>query len=191
MDFKTRIRLIKDSLKSGWVGSPPVIETLSIPMKSSLQSCHIGIIGGEARFVKDEDYIHHSLQRAYEKLQEGQQPCLALLCYSTEFPIYEEAVLNALLGTLAVRYQLITGVPVSASKSETIRRPNGFYQPRRNRRLSATGVYEENLTEKRMEAKLDIYHNPWAANPLDYSILGGESVRQLIKVSEGHMEWRD
>jgi len=40
------------------------IETLSIPRKSGLQSSHIAVIDGEARFVKDEDYIHHSLQRA-------------------------------------------------------------------------------------------------------------------------------
>jgi hypothetical protein len=167
------------------------IETLSIPGKSRLQSCHIGIIGGEARFIKDEDYIHHSLQKAYEKLREEQQPCLVLLCSSTEFSIDEDAVLNALLGTLAVRYQLITGVAVSASEPETIRQPNGFYQSRRNRKLSATGIYQENFTEEGIESELEIYHNPWAASPLDYSIFEGKGVRQLIKVEEGRMEWRN
>jgi len=167
------------------------IETLSIPGKSGLQSCHIGIIGGSARFIKDEDYIHHSLQRAYEKLRKGQQPCLVLLCSSTEFPIDEDAMLNALLGTLAVRYQLITGAAVSGSEPETIRQPNGFYQPRRKRKLSATGFYQENFTEEGIESELEIYHNPWAANPLDYSIFEGKDVRQLIKVEEGRMEWRN
>jgi hypothetical protein len=167
------------------------IETLSIPRKSGLQSCHIGIIGGEARFVKDEDYIHHSLQKAYEKLREEQQPCLVLLCSSTGFSIDEDAMLNALLGTFAVHYQFITGVAVSTSEPETIRQPNGFYQSRKNRKLSASGVYQENITEEGIKSGLEIYHNPWAASPLDYSIFRGKGVRQLIKVGEGHTEWMD
>jgi len=100
-------------------------------------------------------------------------------------------MLNALLGTLAVRYQLITGAAVSGSEPETIRQPNGFYQPRRKRKLSATGFYQENFTEEGIESQLEIYHNPWATNSLDYSIFEGKDVRQLIKVEEGRMEWRN
>lgn len=154
------------------------------------QSCHIGIISGEARFSKDHIHIRHSLKKAEVKLPE-EKPCLVLLCSSTEFPIDEDDILNALLGTLGIHYQLISDESASAPEPEPFRQPDGFYQPRRNNKLSATGVYQRIFTERRIEGKLEIYHNPWAANPLDYSIFEGKGVRQLIKIDEGRMEWRD
>jgi hypothetical protein len=166
------------------------IRTSPIP-GARLQACVIGIIAGESRFSEDHVYIRHSLKKAEEKLPK-EKPCLVLLCSSTGFPIDQDDMLNALLGTLAVRYELITDELASNTREpEAFREPDGFYQPRRNRKLSATGVYEENFTEEGVEGKLEIYHNPWAANLLDYSIFGEKGVHQLIKVSEGHMQWRN
>jgi len=168
------------------------IEILPIPAEPRLKSCHVGIIGGEAKFINNEVYVHHSLRKAYEQRpSKAQQPFLVLLCSSTEFPIDEDDMLNALLGTLAVRYQLISDESASAPEPEPFRQHDGFYQPRRSRKLSATGLYRENFTKSRIESRLEIYHNPWAANPLDYSVFEGEAVRQLVKVDEGCMEWRD
>jgi len=165
------------------------IGILPIPGEPRVQSCHIGIISGEARFFENHVYIRHSLKKAERQLSKGEQPCLVLLCSSTEFSIEERDMLNALLGTLAVRfYRLSDG---SASERKPFRQTDGFYQPRRNKNSSATGFYQENFTEKGIESKLEIYHNPWAASPLDHSIFEGKGVRQLIKIDEGCMEWRD
>ena len=167
------------------IGILPTLEELR------LQSCRIGIIGGEARFSEDHVYIRHSLKRAVSQLPK-EKPCLVLLCSSTGFPIDEDDMLNALQGTLAVRHELITDELASNTREpEAFRQPDGFYQPRRNSRLSATGAYQGNFTEKGIQGKLQIYHNPWAANPLDYYIFEGKDVRQLIKVEEGRMEWRN
>lgn len=155
-----------------------------------LQSCRIGIISGEARFSEDHVYIRHSLKKAKSQLPK-EKPCLVLLCSSTGFPIDEDDTLNALFGALGVRYPLISDKSTPAIEPKPFRQPDGFYQPRGNSRLSVTGVYQESFTEKGIQGKLQIYHNPWAANPLDYSIFEGKDVRQLIKVEEGCMEWRN
>lgn len=159
--------------------------------EATLQNCHIGVIGGEARFLENHVYIRHSLRKAEAQLPEGKQPCLVLLCCSTGF-IDEVDMLNALFGTLGIRYPIITNVAASASEPESIRQPDGFYQPWGNKKVSGTGLYRENLTERGIESKLEIYHNNlWARNPLDYSIFKGKGVRQLmVKINEGTYKYK-
>ncbi len=159
--------------------------------KLRLRSCHIGIVGGEARWSKDDDYIRHSLKKAEGQLPREKQPCLVLLCSSPEFPIDEDSVTDALFGALVVRYQLINDELASDTEPEVSRKLDGFYRCRRNRKLSATGLYQENLANGGIAGKLEIYHNPWATNPLDYSVFEGKGARQLVKVEEGCMKWRD
>ena len=98
-------------------------------------------------------------------------------------------MLNALFGTLSVRfYQRSDG---SMTEPEPFRGPDGFPHAQQNRQLSTVGVYEEKFSGKGIESNFSIYHNPWAANPLDYSIFAGKGVRQLVKAKDGEMKWMD
>jgi len=163
------------------------IEILPISPEPDQENSYIGCIGGKARFIHNEVYIRHSLSRAYTQLPEGSQPSLVILCSETEFPIGEHSMLNAVLGTLAYRISRhSTGTP---SKAEPIRKPNGFFRPDRNRRLSATGLFTHKYTEESIEQTIEIYHNPFAMNPMDYSIFREKAVRQLIKKNDREMEW--
>jgi len=159
------------------------IETLAIKPKQKEQDCHIGIIGGEAKFLENEAYIKHSLSKAYEQLPSGGKPCLVIICPSTAFPIDEDDMLNALLGDLAVTYYWQDGRPIKELK--TIRKPNGFFQPRRNRKVSAVGLYKG----RNIENPLEIYHNPCGRNPIPDSMFMKEGIRQLVKASDTEMKW--
>lgn len=160
------------------------IETLPIKPKKKEQNCHIGIIGGGARSLENEAYIKHSLSKAYEQLPSGEKPCLVIICPSTAFPIDEDDMLDAVLGHLAIRYYYRqNGRPIK--EPETIRQPDGFFQPRRNRRASAVGLYKGRNIEK----PLEIYHNPFTTNPIPESIFMKEGIRQLVKASDTEMRW--
>lgn len=159
------------------------IETLAIKPKQKEQDCHIGIIGGEAKFLENEAYIKHSLSKAYEQLPSGEEPCLVIICPSTAFPIDEDDMLAALLGHLAVRYYWQNGRPIK--EPETIRKPDGFFQPRRNRKVSAVGLYKG----RNVENLLEIYHNPCTTNPIPESIFMKDGIRQLVKASDTEMKW--
>ncbi len=163
------------------------IETLQIAIRREDTNCHIGIIGGEARTLENEEYIKHSLRKAYEQLPSGGQPCLVVICPSTAFPIDEDDMLIALLGHLAVRFYRRNGEPIT--KPATIRMPDGFFQPRRYRKISAVGLYKGRNIDK----PLEIYHNPFGANPIpDSSFINIKAgVRQLAKVSNTEMTWLD
>ena len=149
--------------------------------------------GGGARFVQNEVYINHSLYKAYRQLPTGRQPCLVILCSSTAFPIDEHSMLNALLGALSLRYYQSNDRTAKVPEPETVRQPNGFFQPRRNRKLSAVGVYGEKLTETGMETNLEIYHNPVGSNPIPDSTFMNmkDGVRQLVKANDTEMKWID
>lgn len=147
------------------------IETLAIKPKKEEQSCHIGVIGGGVRFLENEEYIKHSLSKAYEQLPSSEEPCLVIICPSTAFPIDENDMLNALLGDLAVTYYRQNGRPIR--EPETIRKPNGFYRSNRNRKLSAVGLYKS----RNIENPLDIYHNPCGRNPIPDSMFMKEGIR--------------
>ena len=165
------------------------IETLSITPKREERSCHIGIISGGAKFVKNEVYIHHSLYKAYAQLPVEKQPCLVILCSSTAFPINEHAMLNALLGTLALRVYQSIDRTAKVPEPEPLRKPDGFFQSRRNRKLSAVGLYKEKFTETGMEVDLEIYHNPFTVNPLKDFPFKRKGIRQLVKKNDQEMEW--
>lgn len=162
------------------------IEVFPVSPEPIQGGCHIGIIGGEARSVRNEAYIHHSLHKAYEQRPEGKQPFLVILCSSTTFPIDEHDMLNVLLGPVSYWVSDRPG-----TKPEPFRKLDGFPRPQRNRQLSAIGLYGEKFTKKGIESSLEIYHNPWARNPLDYSIFEGHGVRQLVKIDDEHMGWKD
>ncbi len=159
------------------------IETLLIKPKEKEQNCHIGVIGGGARSLENEAYIKHSLSKAYEQLPSGEKPCLVIICPSTAFPIDEDGMLDALLGHLAIRYYLQNGGPIK--EPETIRKPDGFFQPHRNRKVSAVGLYKG----RNVENPLEIYHNPCGRNPIPDSMLMKEGIRQLVKASDTEMKW--
>lgn len=163
------------------------IEILPISPEPDQENSYIGCVGGEARFIHNEVYIRHSLSKAYTQLPKGYQPSLVILCSETEFPIGEHSMLNVVLGTLAYRiYRHSNGTP---PKAEPIRKPDGFFRPDRNRQLSATGLFTRKYTEESIEQTIEIYHNPFAGNPMDYSIFREKGVRQLIKKSNREMEW--
>ncbi len=156
-----------------------------------LTHCRIGAIGGKARFSANDEYIKHSLRGAYEQRPSGTQPYLVILCSPIEIGIDEHDVLNALLGKLAFRVYLAKGAGVDLPPSEPFRKPNGFYNPQRNRRLSATGLYSEQWHGDCFEQRLEIYHNPFARYPLDESLFRSNSVRQLVKKNDEEMQWID
>lgn len=157
------------------------IKTLA--RKPKKQNCRIGVIGGGARFVGTDAYVKHSLSKAYKQLPSGEKPCLVIICPSTAFPIDEEDMLNALLGHLAVSYYWQNGE--LAKEPETIRKPDGFFQPLRNRKVSAVGLYKG----RNVENPLEIYHNPCTTNPIPESIFMKEGIRQLVKASNTEMRW--
>jgi len=161
------------------------IETLAITPKKEEKNCHIGVIGGGVKTLRNEEYIKHSLRKAYEQLPRGEQPCLVIICPSTAFPIDEDDMLNALLGNLAVRYYFSN--TKLAKKPEAFRKPDGFFQLRRNRRVSAVGLYKGRNVEK----PLEIYHNPASTNPITQSVFMNmkEGVRQLVKANNQEMKW--
>ena len=165
------------------------IETLSITPNTEERNCHIGIIGSGAKFIENEVYIHHSLYKAYAQLPVEKQPCLVILCSSTAFPIDEHIMLNALLGTLALRvYQSIDRI-AKVPEPEPFRKPDGFFQSRRNRKLSAVGLYKEKLAETGIEVDLEIYHNPFTVNLFKDFLFKGKGIRQLVKKNDQEMEW--
>ena len=159
------------------------IETLAIKPKNEEQDCHIGVIGGGAKFLENDAYIKHSLSKAYKQLPSGENPCLVIICPSTAFPIDEEDMLNALLGHLAVTYYWQNGKPIKEPKIH--RKPNGFFRPGRNRKVSAVGLYKG----RNIKNPLEIYHNPCITNPIPESIFMKEGIRQLVKASDTEMRW--
>ncbi len=165
-----------------------IIETIPITPEETENNCHIGMISGGARRLLNETYIKHSLYKAYRQLP-GKQPCLVILCSSTGFPIESHAMLNALLGTLAYRIYRHSSSAEKVPEPEPFRNPDGFFQATRNRKLSAVGLYTEKLFDTTMEINFEIYHNPFATNPIPISIFRNRGARQLIKVSDSEMGW--
>jgi len=159
------------------------IETLAIKPTEDDKECHIGVIGGELKTVTNEQYIRHSLKKAYEQLPKNEQPCLVVICPSTTFPFDEEDMLNALFGDSAVRYYF-SNVKF-AKKPEPFRQPNGFFQLRKHRHLSAVGLFKSRNTGN----PLDIYHNPVAINSLPEITFMNKRINQLIKATDTGMKW--
>lgn len=181
---KTESRL--PDYEDGSTGLHLRIETLPIKPKKNEKSCHIGLIGGGARFVDNEAYVKHSLNKAHGQLPTGGEPCLLVICPSAGFPIDEDDMLNALLGRLAVRYYYRhDGKPTK--EPDTIRKPDGFFHPHRNQKVSAVGLHKPRNTENR----LDMYHNPCTTNPIPKSVFVKKGIRQLIRVSDTEMKWID
>lgn len=167
------------------------IETLPIRPKKEKVASHIGVIGGEARLVADKEYIKHSLAKAYEQLPREKQPCLVILCPSTVFPIDEDDMLNALLGSLTYHVYQSTDPKAKVPEPEAFRKLDGFYRYRhhQHRQLSATGLYLEGYSKNDVEQGLEIYHNPFALNSLSHSLFKGKGVKQLVKKNDQEMEW--
>jgi hypothetical protein len=165
------------------------IETLQITPNKEDVASHIGTIGGEARHISNEEYIKHSLGKAYEQLPRKKQPCLVILFPSTAFPTDEDDMLNALLGSLSYHVYLSTGKQGKVPEPEPFRKLDGFYHPQRNRQLSATGLYLAGYIINGIKQGLEIYHNPFALNPLSQSLFKGKEVRQLVKKNGQEMEW--
>jgi hypothetical protein len=163
------------------------IELKVRPLRRLPQSCLIGGIMFEPRWGGGKDYIRKSLRKAYEQRPEEKQPFLVILCSSTQFPIEEDDILNALLGTFCYPFYNNR----TATEPEPFRKPDGFYQPPHKHQLSATGLYQEKLTGAGVEGSLEIYHNPFAANPLNYYLFEGKGVRQLVKIDDKQMGWKD
>lgn len=167
------------------------IETLQIRPKRKEAASHIGIIGGEARSLTNEEYIKHSLAKAYEQRPRKKQPFLVILCPSTAFPTDEDDMLNALLGSLAYHVYLATGEQTKVPEPEPFRKLDGFYRHRhyKHRQLSATGLYLEGYSKNDIKQGFEIYHNPFASNPLSQSFFKGKGVRQFVKKNDQEMEW--
>ncbi|MBA7605772.1 hypothetical protein ES703_12907 [subsurface metagenome] len=187
-DLKKESIKLPDYLDNA-TGMHLIIETLPITPEETEKTCHVGMISGGARQILNEIYINHSLYKAYKQLPVGKHPCFVILCSSTGFPIESHAMLNALIGTLAYRVYLRTSSAEKVPESEPFRHPNGFFQATRNRKLSAVGLYKEKLTETSMETNLEIYHNPFATNPIPNLIFVKKGIRQLVKVSDSEMMW--
>jgi len=163
---------------------------LEIQASPTSRGCYIGIFSTEGRLEQKEDYIHHSLKKAFEKpskASKGSKPFLVILCSATQFPIHEDHMLDVLLGNLGVRF--------SRSSDGTLggpiffRKLDGFTRPKMNRHLSAIGIYRERFTYEEIQSELEVYHNPWAWNPIDPTILQGKGVRQFVKIDDKHMGW--
>jgi hypothetical protein len=167
------------------------IETLSIRPRKEEVASHIGVIGGELRFVANREYVKHSLAKAYEQLPRKKQPCLVILCPSTAFPMDEDDMLDALLGSTAYHVYQSTDKKAKVPEPEAFRKLDGFYRHRhyKHRQLSATGLFLEGYSKNDIEQRLEIYHNPFASNPLSQSIFKRKDIRQLIKKDDQEMGW--
>ncbi len=187
-DLEQRTIILSD-YKDNDTGLHLKIETLQIKPKKQERACHIGIIGGGARFIASDQYIKYSLSKAYEQRPAKNQPYLVILCCLAAFGIDEDDMLNALLGSLSIRVYRSISTDVKVPEPESFRKLNGFYHPKRNRHLSATGLYQENFVENGITEKLEIYHNPLALSPLAYSLFVGKGVRQLVTKNDREMEW--
>ena len=177
--------------KDGNTGLHLEIETLPIRPKKKKVASHIGVIGGELRLVSNEEYIKHSLAKAYEQLPRKKQPCLVILCPSTAFPMDEDDMVDALLGSVAYHVYLSTDKKAKVPEPEPFRKLDGFYCHRhhQHRQLSATGLYLEGYSKNGIEQGLEIYHNPFASNPLSQSLFQGKGIRQLVKKNDQEMGW--
>jgi len=167
------------------------IDVSPISQKKPLRSCYIGIIGGNLKCLGTDEYVKHSLKKAYRQHPTVNQPYLVMLCHSTQFPIDEDDMMNALFGTLAYSYPRFAGTPPVGAREGPIRLPDGFFRPRRNRCLSAAAVYGEKFTEKAVQGDFEIYHNPWALNPLESIVFEGKCVRQFVRIDDKEMGWRN
>jgi hypothetical protein len=167
------------------------IEAMQIRLKRKKVASHIGVIGGEARPVSNEEYIKHSLEKAYEQLPRKKQPCLVILCPTTAFPTDEDDMVDALLGSQAYHVYLATGEKTKVPEPEPFRKLDGFYCHRhhQHRQLSATGLYLEGYSRNGIKQGFEIYHNPFASNPLSQSLFQGKGVRQLVKKNDQEMGW--
>jgi hypothetical protein len=167
------------------------IEAMQIRPKRKEVASHIGVIGGDLRLVSNEEYIKHSLERAYEQRPRKKQPFLVILCPSTAFPMDEDDMLDALLGSTAYHVYQSTDKKAKVPEPEAFRKLDGFYRHRhyKHRQLSATGLYLEGYSKNDIEQGLEIYHNPFASNPLSQSIFQGKGIRQLVKKDDKDMGW--
>ncbi len=158
---------------------------------SRRRTCLLGGCNFNVRWMNNAEYVKHSLSKAYEKLDNADKCSVVVLCPSPNYVIDEHDMLNGLLGTLQYTVSWLSdGSVVDEGPS---RKPDGFFQPNRNHKLSAVGVYREIFAKKEIEGKLEIYHNPFRANSIPDSTFMNmkEGVRQLVKASNGEMKWLD
>lgn len=162
------------------------IRVLPIPPEPSSKESHLGVSSLGVRFVNNEDYIKHSLSKAYSQIPKNETKCLIILCSETEFPIDERAMLNALLGTLAYRIYR-----EKERKNMPFRKPDGYFQPDRNTYISAVGLFDSKIVESEIISSFELYHNPHARNPLQRTVFSGKEIRQLVRKKDREMEWID
>lgn len=146
--------------------------------------CYLGACSFNIRSMNGADYVKHSLNKAYVKL-ESTHPCLVILCPSPNHLVDEDDMLNAWLGTET--FVITFGGDGSVIDTETTRKPDGFFL--RAPRLSVVGLYKEHTSKEAIEDNLELYHNPLATNPLNESIFRMRGVRQLIRKNDVEMEW--
>lgn len=164
------------------------IEAHPTPPKK-LNSCRIGDIGAGVKWGGKDDQIRSKLEKAYQQRPEGKQPYLVIVCSATLFPIDKYDMITALLSNPVVRIPLRDDGTIGEPK--TFYKLDGFFHPQRNRQLSAIGLHRERYADKGIESTLEIYHNPFALNPIDPSIFEGKGVRQLVRTGETEMGWKD
>ncbi len=160
-----------------------------IRRKNDGRGCIVGVIGGEAGFLADDDYVKHSLDKAYEQRPLEDIPFLVILCCNTAFPIDEHSMSDALFGSSALRYYQSEGLEASIREPEWFRRLNGVYHPTHRRNLSATGLYIERFVDPSLEKKFEIYHNPFSTRQIQPDVFANRCDRQLIKKNDTEMEW--
>lgn len=154
-----------------------------------LQTCRILHIMGEVGSGGEEDRIYNTLDRAYEQRPEGKQPYLVIVCAGDLFHIDQDDMITALLSNPCVQIPRFNNGTIG--EPETYYKLDGFLRPERNRRLSATGLYASKYGDERIESTLEIYHNPFALNPIDQNIFKGKVARQWVKTGETQMGWKE
>lgn len=163
------------------------IRVLPIPPEPSSKESHLGVSSLGVRFVNNEDYIKHSLSKAYSQIPKNETNCLVILYSETEFPLDDRAMLNALFGTLA--YRIYSSA--EKHKNTAFRKPDGYFQPDRNTHFSAIGLFDSRIIDCEIISTLEIYHNPFAKNHLESNLFSDKGVRQLVKKDSTDMKWID
>ncbi|MBA7637456.1 hypothetical protein ES703_45101 [subsurface metagenome] len=148
-------------------------------------NCHLQSCTYNVRFMNSAPYIHHSLNKAYRKLRKD-QPNFVVLCPYPNYLVEEEDKLNALLGTLVYTFTLQSDSSTRGGGSARL--SDGFFQPRRNRKLSAVGFYTQTFGNSVVHANLEVYHNHFSRRPIDYSTFKSKGVRQLVKKNNKERE---
>jgi hypothetical protein len=138
------------------------------------------------RDVHNHEYYRASLEDAYEQLPDDGRAAIIVIRSFLSFGPDDYGVERAVLGTNSVVIPAVGAAYAS-------RQGDGFFWASRRERASAVGLLKSKWSSSGPDAcaelTLDLYHNPMARNPVDWTQLRGPRIRHLIPISATEMQW--